>query len=90
MDMNALLQVDERLVINDDDECTVLFDPQNGSVFLLNLYAAKILRHLRKPATPASLILAVRSEQGPMDAEAEKELLNVTSKLLAMNMLNRM
>lgn len=89
MDVHSIFQINPRLILKDEAESAVLFDPETGSVYLLSLPVTSVMKHLRKPATIASVLCAVREECGGLDFATETQIVNLTTQLVARNILTQ-
>lgn len=87
MNVHSKFQINPGLVLKDEEENAVLFDPETGSVYLLNLSVTAVMKHLRRPATIATVLRAVREECGGLDAAAEMQIIDLATQLVALNML---
>ena len=86
MNVHSKFQINPGLVLKDEEENAVLFDPETGSVYLLNLSVTAVMKHLRRPATIATVLRAVREECGGLDAAAEMQIIDLATHLVALNM----
>ena len=87
-DTSQAISMETRLVPNpdivfreEDDDCGLLFDPESGSVRVLNLTAASIWKSLDGQRTLSEIMEGLKEEFEDMDSNAEDQALRLIQEL---------
>lgn len=80
--LDSRLAVNPNLVLRiEDDDCALLFDPDNGSVQVLNQTAVEIWRHLDGRRSLRQVLASLRDSYEEMDAVADQQVLDLVNTL---------
>ena len=80
--METKLTVNPNMVLREEeDECALLFDPDSGSVSVLNLTAATVWKLLDGQRTLSEVMEVLRGEFENMDSNAEDQVLKLIQEL---------
>jgi hypothetical protein len=71
-------------VLREEEDGSLLFDPDTGAVRLLNATATEFFKKVDGRRTLDSVIGSVKAEFVEVDADADQQLEEITSQLLAM------
>jgi hypothetical protein len=83
IDLETRLAVNPNLVLRiEDDDCALLFDPDNGSVQLFNQTAVEIWQRLDGRRSLRELIVSLGDVFDAMGPEAESQVLHTVASLL--------
>ena len=83
IDFDTLLVTNPNLVLRiEDDDCALLFDPDSGSVQILNQCAVEIWQRLDGRCTVREVLASLADIYDEIDAQSENEVLAVVEKLV--------
>lgn len=87
-EMNSVLDLNSRLAVNpnlvlreEDDDCALLFDPDRGSVQLLNRTAVEVWKRLDGQRSLREVLLSLKETFADVDAAAEEQILQLARSL---------
>jgi len=82
IDLNSRLAVNPNLVLREeDDDCALLFDPDRGSVQILNRSAVEIWKRLDGKRSLAEIVLSLNETFTGVDEAAQEQVLQLMRSL---------
>lgn len=85
VDMGTCPSVNPGFVLRvEDDDCALLFDPDNGRVQMLNRTAVDLWRLLDGKRSLQDIVNCLRHTYDGVDDDAEKQVLGVAKTLFAL------
>ncbi len=82
IDLNSRLAINPNLVLREeDDDCALLFDPDRGSVQLLNRSAVEIWKRLDGQRSLGEIILSLGEIFTDVDDSAQEQVLQLMRSL---------
>jgi hypothetical protein len=82
IDLNTRLAVNPNLVLRvEDDDCGLLFDPDNGTVQMLNETAIAIWQRLDGQSTLREVIDSLQDLYAEISPEADQQALRLVNQL---------
>lgn len=82
IDMETCLSVNPNLVLRiEDDDCALLFDPDNGRVQMLNATAVDIWRLLNGSRSLKDVVDCLKERYEGFDDSGESQVLALTERL---------
>lgn len=83
IDLNSRLAVNPNLVLREeDDDCALLFDPDRGSVQLLNRSAVEIWKRLDGQRSLREILKSLDEVFAGVDEEAQEQVLQLARSLV--------
>ena len=90
IDFDSRLAVNPNLVLRiEDDDCALLFDPDSGSVQMLNATAVDIWQSLDGKRTLRQILETLSESYDEMGPEAEQQVLNIVKSLALLGAVGR-
>lgn len=85
IDLNTRLAVNPNLVLRvEDDDCGLLFDPDSGTVQMLNDTAIEILQRLDGKRTLREILDSLQQVYTEITPEADQQMLRLVNQLAEM------
>ena len=85
IDLNTRLAVNPTLVLRvEDDDCGLLFDPDNGTVQMLNDTAIEILQRLDGKRSLREILDSLQQVYTEITPEADQQILRLVNQLAEM------
>ena len=85
IDLNTRLAVNPNLVLRvEDDDCGLLFDPDSGTVQMLNDTAIEIWQRLDGKKTLREILNSLQQVYAEISPEADQQVLQLVNQLAAM------
>jgi hypothetical protein len=82
IDLNSRLAVNPNLVLREeDDDCALLFDPDRGTVQLLNRTAVEVWKRLDGQRSLKEILLSLDEIFAGVDDSAEEQVLQLARSL---------
>ena len=82
IDLDSCLAVNPHFVLRiEDDDCALLFDPDNGRIQMLNSTAVDVWQQLDGKRSVREVIDTLKSLYDEIDAEAVKQVLTLVENL---------
>ena len=85
IDLDSRLAVNPNLVLRiEDDDCALLFDPDRGSVQVLNQTAVEIWQQLDGQRSLRQVMTSLHDIYDEMDVAAEQQVLDLVTSLASL------